>query len=109
MIVADGLGYAAWRDGGFTILDIADPGNIKLVSHVNTSPPFAGGTHTPLPLPGRKLAVMLEESNGFACSKGLSYTWLYDVSRSGKPDFDCDAANADGSVMVPARREFWTA
>src|SRR5258708_6560475 len=79
MIVADGLGYAAWRDGGFTILDVADPAKIKLLSHVNTSPPFAGGTHTPLPLPGRKLAVMLEESSGFNCSKGLSYTWLYDV------------------------------
>jgi hypothetical protein len=79
MIVAGDLGYAAWRDGGFTILNIADPANIKMISHVNPSPPFGGGTHTPLPLPGRKLAVMLEESNGFNCSKGLSYTWLYDV------------------------------
>ncbi len=79
MIVAGDIGYAAWRDGGFTILNVADPANIKLLAHVNTAPPFAGGTHTPLPLPGRKLAVMLEESNGFACAKGLSYTWLYDV------------------------------
>jgi hypothetical protein len=85
MIVAGDLGYAAWRDGGFTILNIADPANIKLISHVNPSPPFGGGTHTPLPLPGRKLAVMLEESNGFNCSKGLSYTWLYDVRAPENP------------------------
>ena len=79
MIVSGDTGYAAWRDGGFTILNVADPANIKLLSRVNTSPPFLGGTHTPLPLPNRKLAVMLEESNGFACGRGLSQTWLYDM------------------------------
>ena len=30
----------------------------KLLSHINWSPPFPGGTHTPLPLPGRNLAVV---------------------------------------------------
>ncbi|HWK47733.1 MAG TPA: hypothetical protein VNT30_23625 [Stellaceae bacterium] len=85
MIVAGNLGYAAWRDGGFTILDIADPAKIKLLSHVTTTPPFPGGTHTPLPLPGRKLAVILDESTGLACAKGLSYTWLYDVRSPENP------------------------
>lgn len=85
MIVADGLGFAAWRDGGFTILDVKDPGKIKLLSHVNTAPPYPGGTHTPLPLPNRKLAVILDESSGFGCSKGLSYTWLYDVRSPENP------------------------
>ena len=79
MIVANGIGYAAWRDGGFTILDVSDPTNIKLISHVNTFPAYPGGTHTPLPLPGRDLALILDESSAFACSKGLSYTWVYDV------------------------------
>ena len=31
-IVADGVAYAAWRDGGFTSLDVSDPGNIKLIA-----------------------------------------------------------------------------
>ena len=57
MITAGNRGYAAWRDGGFTIHDISDPTKPKLLSHINWSPPFPGGTHTPLPLPGRKLAV----------------------------------------------------
>ncbi|HEV8382103.1 MAG TPA: hypothetical protein VGQ29_10980, partial [Gemmatimonadales bacterium] len=56
MITAGDRGYAAWRDGGFTIHDLRDPARPKLLSHINWSPPFPGGTHTPLPLPGRKLA-----------------------------------------------------
>ncbi len=85
MIVANGIGYAAWRDGGFTILDVKDPANIKMLSHTVTSPPGPGGTHTPLPLPGRNMAVMLDESNTFACARGISYTWLYDVKDLTKP------------------------
>jgi hypothetical protein len=85
MIATGDVGYAAWRDGGFTVLDIADPANIKLISHVNTAPPFPGGTHTTLPLPGRKLAAVLDEANGFACAKGLSYTFLYDMRAPGNP------------------------
>ena len=85
MIVAGTLGYAAWRDGGFTILNLADPTKPVMLSHVNTAPPYPGGTHTPLPLPGRGLAVVLDESNGFNCSRGLSYTWIYDVRAPANP------------------------
>ena len=48
MITAGNRGYAAWRDGGFTIHDISDPAKPRLLSHINWSPPFPGGTHTPL-------------------------------------------------------------
>ena len=85
MITAGNRGYAAWRDGGFTIHDIADPANPKLLSHINWSPPFPGGTHTPLPLPGRQLAVVLDESNADYCAKGLFYTWIVDVRVSENP------------------------
>ena len=61
MIVAGNRGYGAWRDGGFTIHDISDRHHPKLLSHINWTPPFAGGTHTPLPLPGRKLVLVAEE------------------------------------------------
>ena len=46
MIVAGNRGYAGWRDGGFTIHDVSDPRAPKLLSHINWSPPFPGGTHT---------------------------------------------------------------
>jgi hypothetical protein len=51
MLTAGNYGYAAWRDGGLTIHDISDASNPKLVSKINWSPPFPGGTHTPLPTP----------------------------------------------------------
>jgi hypothetical protein len=85
MIVAGNRGYSAWRDGGLTIHDISDAAHPKLLSHINWSPPFAGGTHTPLPLPGRKLAVVCEESNAEFCEKGLFYTWMVDVREDANP------------------------
>jgi len=85
MITAGNRGYAAWRDGGFTIHDISDPHAPKLLSHINWSPPYPGGTHTPLPLPGRKLAIVADESNADFCAKGLFYTWVIDVRADDNP------------------------
>ena len=78
MIVADDRGYGAWRDGGFTIHDLSDTSKPKLLSHINWSPPFPGGTHTPLPLPGRRLAVVADEANAEQCAKGLFHTFIVD-------------------------------
>jgi hypothetical protein len=79
MITAGDRGYAAWRDGGFIIHDISDPARPKLLSHINWSPPFPGGTHTPLPLPGRGLAVVADEANAEKCAKGTFHTFVVDV------------------------------
>ena len=57
----------------------------KLLAHLNWSPPYPGGTHTPLPLPGRKLAVVADESNAEFCAKGTFYTWLVDVRADDNP------------------------
>jgi hypothetical protein len=85
MITAGDRGYAAWRDGGFTIHDLSDRTNPKLLSHINWSPPFPGGTHTPLPLPGRNLAVVADESNADNCAKGLFHTFVLDVRAPDNP------------------------
>ncbi len=85
MIVAGNRGYAAWRDGGFTVHDVSDAHNPKLLSHINWSPPYPGGTHTPLPLPGRKLAIVADESNADYCAKGLFYTWVIDIRADENP------------------------
>lgn len=85
MITAGDLGYAAWRDGGFTIMDLADPTAPKLCAHRNWAPPYAGGTHTPLPLPGRGLAVVADEATANRCAKGLAYTWVLDVRAPDNP------------------------
>jgi hypothetical protein len=85
MIVAGTLGYAAWRDGGFTIHDVSDATNPRLLSHINWSPPYPGGTHTPLPLPNRQLAIVADESNADFCAKGIFYTWVIDVRAPENP------------------------
>jgi hypothetical protein len=85
MITAGTLGYAAWRDGGYTIHDLADPAKPKLLSHRNYSPPFGGGAHTPLPLPGRKLLVLADEATSADCANGIAYTWVIDAREPANP------------------------
>ena len=85
MITAGNRGYAAWRDGGFTIHDLTDAARPRLLSHLNWSPPFPGGTHTPLPLPGRNLAVVVDEANAEKCAKGTFYTFIVDVRAPENP------------------------
>jgi hypothetical protein len=85
MITAGDRGYGAWRDGGFTIHDISDPAKPKLLSHINWSPPFPGGTHTPLPLPGRHLAVVADEANAERCAKGVFHAFVVDVRAPENP------------------------
>jgi hypothetical protein len=85
LISAGNLGYAAWRDGGFTIHDLSDPVKPKLLSHRNYAPPFGGGAHTPLPLPGRKLLVVADEATSNNCANGLAYTWIIDVREPSNP------------------------
>jgi hypothetical protein len=85
MIVAGDRGYGAWRDGGFTVHDVSDASSPKLLAHVNWSPPYPGGTHTPLPLPTRKLAIVADESNADFCAKGLFPAWVVDVRADANP------------------------
>src|SRR6266481_4632215 len=85
MITAGNRGYGAWRDGGLTVHDLSDPTKPKLISHINWCPPFPGGTHTPLPLPGRKLAVVADEANAEQCAKGTFYTFVLDVRAPENP------------------------
>jgi hypothetical protein len=85
MITAGDRGYGAWRDGGLTIHDLSNRAEPKLLSHINWSPPFPGGTHTALPLPGRDLVVVADEANAEMCAKGTFYTFVVDVRAPENP------------------------
>jgi hypothetical protein len=85
MITAGNRGYGAWRDGGLTVHDLSDPTNPKMISHINWCPPFPGGTHTPLPLPGRKLAIVADEANAEKCAKGMFCTFIVDLRAEENP------------------------
>ena len=84
-LVAGNLAYGAWRDGGLTVLDVADPTRPKLLAHRNWDPPFGGGTHSPLPLPDRNLLVVADEPTTMNCSQGLRYVWMFDVREPSNP------------------------
>ena len=85
MIVSGNRGYASWRDGGLTVHDVSDARNPKMLSHINWSPPFPGGTHTAVPLPGRNLAVVCDEANAEKCAKGMFHTFVLDVRAPQNP------------------------
>jgi hypothetical protein len=78
-LAAGTLAYSAWRDGGLTVLDVADPASPKLLVPRNWDPPFGGGTHSPLPLPDRNLLVVADEATFPNCRLGFRYTWVFDV------------------------------
>jgi hypothetical protein len=84
-VVAGNLAYGAWRDGGFTILDVGDPTRPSLVAHRNLDPPFGGGTHSPLPLPDRDLLIVADEVNFANCSQGLRHIWVFDIRVPANP------------------------
>lgn len=71
--------YACWRDGGLTLLDIKDHSAPKLIKHHNWSPPYGGGTHSPLPLPGRDLLVVADEAVLDKEEDGRKHTWIFDI------------------------------
>jgi len=66
-------------------MDLTDPRAPKLVSAINWSPPFPGGTHTSLPLPGRKLAVVADEANAEKCAKGTFHSFVLDMRAPQNP------------------------
>ncbi len=84
-IVKGDLACGAWRDGGITTLDVSDRTHPKLLAHVNTAPPFNGGTHNTLPLPGRGLMVVVEEAVFDSQLDGPKHTWIYDIREPSKP------------------------
>ena len=85
VIVKGDLGCGAWRDGGMTTIDVSNRHDPKLLAHVNTAPPFAGGTHNTLPLPGRGLCVAVEEAVFDHQADGQKHTWIYDIRVPTKP------------------------
>ncbi|HXX08461.1 MAG TPA: hypothetical protein VEJ43_10405 [Pseudolabrys sp.] len=77
-IIHGDTAYAAWRDAGMVVLDIADRAKPKLIVHRNWSPPFGGGTHNCLPLPDRNLLIVLDEAVLDHQEDGLKVIWVFD-------------------------------
>jgi hypothetical protein len=77
--------YGCWRDGGLTLIDVADPTAPKLITHRNWSPPFGGGTHSALALPARELLIVADEALLDHQEDGLKLTWVFDIRAPENP------------------------
>jgi hypothetical protein len=77
--------YVGYIDGGAFVLDIADPSNIKVVSHWNPSPPFNGFTHTVLPLFERNLWVVSDECVLDEGADWPKLVWMIDARNEQNP------------------------
>ena len=84
-LVANGIAYCAWRDGGMTILDASDPTDMTCLSHPNWTSAGGGGTHSCLPLPDRNLVIVADEPFTANCADGRRFIWIFDVSDKTNP------------------------
>lgn len=84
-IVHGDVAYAAWRDAGMAVIDVADRTKPKLIVHRNWSPPFGGGTHNCLPLPDRDLLVVADEAVLDNQEDGLKLIWVMDNREVSNP------------------------
>jgi hypothetical protein len=78
-VVANDIAYCGWRDGGLVMLDVKDPTKPTLIAHRNWSPPYGGGSHSGMPLPGRGLCLIPDEATRDSLEDGLKFIWVADV------------------------------
>ena len=78
-IVDGDTAYAAWRDAGMVVIDVADRSQAEADRRIATgAPPFGGGTHNCLPLPDRDLLVVLDEAVLDHQEDGVKHIWMFD-------------------------------
>jgi len=77
--------YLGMWDGGMYILDTTDFSDIKVVSNLCWSPEEGGCTHTALPLPGRNLLIVTDESTRDRCQEPPKYVRVIDIKDEKSP------------------------
>ena len=84
-IVHGDIAYCSWRDACLAIVDVSDRTAPKLITHKVWSPPFGGGTHNALPLPGRDLLVVVDETVLDHGEDGVKPIWIFDNQIKSNP------------------------
>jgi hypothetical protein len=77
------LAYVGYGDAGLVVLDVSDPGRPKHLADLQWSP--GGDTHTCLPLPGRDLLVVTDETVTDRCAGEEHLVRVVDVSEPAAP------------------------
>jgi hypothetical protein len=71
--------YLAYIDSGMFVMDIADKSKPRPISHWTNSPPYTGFMHTVVPLFGRDLLVVTDESTENSAEDWPKLIWLLDA------------------------------
>lgn len=79
-------GYCSCIDAGLVILDLSNLKEIKVISQLNWCPPYAGFSHTSMPLPGRGLLVEVCEAHRSPHERHSGRRiWMIDIRHERQP------------------------
>ena len=71
--------YLCYIDGGMFVMDIADKSKPKPITHWTNAPPYTGFMHTAMPLFGRDLLIVTDESTENAAKDWPKLIWILDA------------------------------
>lgn len=77
------VAYLGYGDANLVVLDVSDPGDPALLANLQWQP--GGDTHTCLPLPGRGLLVVTDETVTDRCAGEKHFVRVVDVSDPAQP------------------------
>jgi hypothetical protein len=77
--------YLGYIDAGMIVLDISDKAHPRMISRWDNSPPYFGFTHTVLPLFGRNLCVVSDESVVDGAADWPKLYWIVDARDETNP------------------------
>ena len=84
-IVHGDVAYCSLRDACLAIVDVSDRHAPTLIAHKVWSPPFGGGTHNALPLPGRDLLVFVDQTMLDHGEDVIKPIWIMNNQLRGNP------------------------
>ncbi len=91
--------YMCYLDGGTFIMDIADKASPQVIGSWNPHPPYPGFAHTALPLFGRDLMIVTDESIRDDTADWPKLAWVVDIRKE-------DNMVPIGTLPLPPREEF---
>jgi hypothetical protein len=77
--------FAAFWGGGVAVIDCSDLSDMKLLGHVNWSPPFVGSTHTACPIGDRPYLVVTDEARARQNYRDSQFMWVLDIRDETRP------------------------
>jgi hypothetical protein len=77
--------YAAFWGGGMAVIDCTDQRALKLIGHINWTPPFVGSTHTACPIGDRPFLVVTDEARARQNYWDSQFMWIIDIRQEANP------------------------